>query len=56
MRALPCTLVSSVARLTHRAARRTLVAANSGQVPTAVKFHGLTYRDMLAYELEEHCV
>jgi len=23
-------------------------------VPTAVKFHGLTYRDMLAYELEEH--
>eukprot|EP00321_Phaeocystis_globosa_P004066 CAMPEP_0118849878 /NCGR_PEP_ID=MMETSP1162-20130426/94187_1 /TAXON_ID=33656 /ORGANISM="Phaeocystis Sp, Strain CCMP2710" /LENGTH=273 /DNA_ID=CAMNT_0006782067 /DNA_START=29 /DNA_END=852 /DNA_ORIENTATION=+ len=25
-------------------------------VPTAVKFHGLTYRDMLAYELEEHCV
>jgi len=23
-------------------------------LPTAVKFHGLTYRDMLAYELEEH--
>ena len=25
-------------------------------LPTAVKFHGLTYRDMLVYELEEHCV
>jgi hypothetical protein len=23
------------------------------QVPTEVRFHGLTFRDMLAYELEE---